>query len=140
MPRPDLSPRLLLAWRRTGYAAGGAVAWIGRRCPEFDRLLETTGLKRGGFVGAANPGGRRYPPGWNRRAAARLAAAIRCLPSIPGEGFRGRWREPHLLIGADARRLAVIARRFRQRGLVLVARGAPARLKLLILPQTAGRT
>ena len=69
------------------------------------------------------------PAGWNRRMQARLAEAARRLPAAGGWGGARRWREAHWLFGADPRRLAVLARRFRQAAFVEVRRGQPARLR-----------
>lgn len=127
--------RLLAAYRRTDYEAGGAVARIGRRSAAVDGLLRRLGAREGAFVTAWNPCSRRMPPGWNARMMARLRAASRRLPSAEGEG-RGRgWSERHLLLAADPRRAAVLARRFRQNAMVAVRVGAPARLVLLRRPE-----
>ena len=71
------------------------------------------------------------PEGWNRRMQAKLAEAVRRLPSVPGHGTAGNWREQHFLVLADIRRVVRIARRFRQLGIVAVRAGQPARLMLL---------
>lgn len=120
--------RLLAAYRRTEYEAAGAVARIGRRGAAVDALLRRLGAREGAFVTAWNPLSRRTPPGRNARMMARLREAARGLPSAEGEG-RGRgWSERHLLLAADPRRAAVLARRFRQNAIVAVRVGAPARL------------
>ncbi|MDN3567041.1 DUF3293 domain-containing protein [Paeniroseomonas aquatica] len=126
-----MSDRLLAAYRRSTYEAAGAVARIGRRSAAVDVLLARLGVRAGGFVTAWNPFSHRRPDGWNARMLQRLATATRRLPSAPGQGGAGRWREAHLLVGADPRRLLVLARRFRQAAIVTVARGQPARLRLL---------
>lgn len=119
------------AYRRTAYEAADAVARIGSRSAAVDALLRRLGARQGGFVTAWNPYSRRMPEGWNARMQARLRAAARRLPAAEGEG-RGRgWRERHLLLAGDPRRLAVLARRFRQNAIVLVRLGAPARLLAL---------
>ncbi len=71
------------------------------------------------------------PAGWNARMMARLRTAARRLPSAEGEGRARGWAERHLLVAADPRRAAVLARRFRQNAIVVVRTGAPARLVLL---------
>jgi hypothetical protein len=106
------------------------VARIGRRSAAVDALLCRLGVREGGFVTAWNPFSHRMPRGWNQRMLARLRQAARRLPMAEGQGCAGRWHETHLLLGADSRRLAVLARRFRQAGFVLVRRGQPARLRL----------
>ncbi len=125
---PEIPARLRRAFLASRYEAAGAVARIGRRSPGVDALLAGMGVRQGGFVGAWNPFGRRMPPGWNHRALARLRAAARRLPQAGGRGGLGRWWEEHLLLGGDPRRLAVLARRFRQAAWVRLRRGGPAAL------------
>ncbi|MBV1799065.1 DUF3293 domain-containing protein [Siccirubricoccus sp. G192] len=126
---------LARAYARTEYEAAGAIARIGRRSPALDRLLRCLGARQGGFVTAWNPCSRRMPRGWNDRMLARLRQAARRLPVAEGWGrSQGRgngWAERHLLVAADPRRVAVLARRFRQNAIVAVRLGGPARLRLL---------
>ncbi|TDH64617.1 DUF3293 domain-containing protein [Dankookia rubra] len=129
-----MSARLHAAYHRSDYEAAGAVARIGRRSGAVDAWLARHGVRQGGFVGAWNPFSRRMPRGWNDRMLARLRAAARRLPQAEGSGGDGPWRERHLLLAGDPRRLAVLARRFRQAAIVTVSRGAPARLMLLRQP------
>jgi hypothetical protein len=125
----SITPRQRAAYLRTAYRAGDrAEARVGRRSATVDRALRELGVKQGGFVTAQNPFSRAMPPGWNARALDRLRGAARLLPAKEGEGVLGSWREHHLLIGADPRRLAVLARRFWQNAIVVVRVGAPARL------------
>jgi uncharacterized protein DUF3293 len=132
-----MNRRLLAAYRGTDYEAAGAVARIGRRDAETDALLKRLGAREGAYVTAWNPWSRRMPPGWNARMMARLREAARRLPSAEGEG-RGRgWSERHLLLAADGRRAAALARRFRQNAMVVARVGAPARL--VALRPTPGR-
>jgi hypothetical protein len=119
------------AYARTAYEAAGAVARIGRRSPALDRLLRRLGARQGGFVTAWNPLSRRMPRGWNDRMLARLRQAARRLPLAEGLGRGQGWAERHLLVAADPRRVAVLARRFRQNAIVVVRLGGPARLRLL---------
>jgi hypothetical protein len=123
--------RMLAAYRRTRYEAAGAVARIGRRDAAVDAVLRRLGARRGAFVTAWNPWSRRMPAGWNARMTARLLAAAKRLPFAEGEGRARGWSERHLLLAADPRRAAVLARRFRQSAVVVVRSGAPARLILL---------
>lgn len=126
-----MSPRLLRDWRATRYEAGGVTVRIGRRSGAADALLRWLGARRGAILGAWNPQGRRRSAGLNHKAQARLAVASRRLPSVEGRGSHRGWSEDHILLAADPRRATVLARRFRQAGLVLLLRGAPARLVLL---------
>jgi hypothetical protein len=121
--------RLERAYRGSGYEAAGAVARIGRRSAAVDALLARLGRRHGGFLGAWNPLSRRMPAGWNAQMQKRLRLAARRLPAAEGWGGDARWREPHCLFGGDPRRLAVLARRFRQAAFVVVRRGQPARLR-----------
>jgi hypothetical protein len=118
-----MTPRLLRAFRATRYEAAGRVVRIGAR-----HDLPLAGPA--GFITAWNPLSRRMPPGWNARMQERLRALA---PAILAEGFgRGRgWAEAHLLVAADPRRIAVLARRFRQHAVVLVAPRRTARLLIL---------
>jgi Protein of unknown function (DUF3293) len=127
-----MRPGLLAAYRRTAYEADGAVARIGSRSAAVDVLLRRLrGARQGAFVTAWNPCSRPMPRGWNERMQARLRQAARRLPRAEGWG-RGRgWAEHSLLLAADPRRAAVLARRFRQNAIVAVRRGRPARLVLL---------
>ncbi|WP_149541243.1 DUF3293 domain-containing protein [Siccirubricoccus phaeus] len=126
-----MSARLRRAYARTTYEAAGARAWVGRRSPEVDALLGRLGGRQGGFITAWNPYSRKMPRGWNDKALARLRQAARRLPMAAGEGGLGRWKERHLFLAADPRRLAVLARRFRQAAIVTLRRGGPARLVVL---------
>jgi hypothetical protein len=128
----SITPRQRAAYLRTAYRAGTrAEARIGRRSSSVGAVLKKLRVRQGGFVTAQNPFSRPMPPGWNERALTRLRAAARRLPMVEGEGVFRRWRERHLLIGGDPRRLAVLARRFLQNAVVVVRIGAPARLKEL---------
>jgi len=118
-----MNPRLLLAYRATRYEAAGRLVRIGRR---HDLPLPGPAA----FLTAWNPLSRRMPGGWNARMQQRLRALA---PAILAEGWgRGRgWAEQHLLAAGDPRRIAVLARRFRQHAIVLVAPRRPARLLLI---------
>jgi len=126
-----MSAQQLAAYRRSRYEAAGAEARIGRRSAAIDALLARLGVRQGGFVTGWNPYSRRMPEGWNRRALARLRQAARRLPMATGQGSDRGWQEDHLLLGGDPRRVTALARRFRQAAIVLVRRGAPARLVML---------
>jgi hypothetical protein len=89
------------------------------------------GARQGVILTAWNPFGRRHPEGWNRRAAARLAQVLRRLPALRADGALRRWSEEGLLLPGDPRRAMLLARRFRQGGVVVLRRGAPARLVVL---------
>jgi hypothetical protein len=132
-----MSARLHAAYHRSAYEAAGAIARIGRRSAAVDALLRRLGARQGGFVTAWNPCSRRIPEGRNARMLERLRAAAHRLPLAEGWGGTPAWRERHLLIAADPRRIAGLARRFRQNAIVTVRSGAPARLVLLRLAPPA---
>ncbi len=132
MSRAGLNPRTLRAFHATAYSAGHAAARIGRRCPALDRVLPPCG---GAFITAWNPGARRAPSACNRRADRALQGWLSRLPHLAGTGQGRGWREEHWLVAADFRRVAVLARRFRQAAIVTLRRGQPARL--LVLPPQA---
>ncbi|WP_439595832.1 DUF3293 domain-containing protein [Falsiroseomonas sp.] len=129
----------LAAFRATGYEAAGITVRIGRRSAGLDALLAARGVRQAGFVTAWNPRSRRMPPGWNRRQQDRLRQAARSRVLAEGFGRAGAWAEHHLLLAGDPRRLAVLARRFRQWAIVVVAAGRPARLvRVLAAPPHSG--
>jgi hypothetical protein len=121
-----MPPRLLRAYQRTCYSAGGVVVRIGRCVP--DVLFTQIGAREAVFVTAWNPRSRRMPLGWNARMQRRLAERLWRFAVIPADGTLGRWHEAHLLIAADLRRMLRVARIFRQLGVVAVRRGQPAQL------------
>ncbi len=112
-------------YRATAYQACSFTVHIGRRA---DALLRTIGAREACFLGADNPRSRRMPPGWNRRARLRLAAALRRVPTSPATGTWRRWSEAHLLAALPKLRARVLARRFRQNAIVVLRHGAPAAL------------
>lgn len=126
-----MTPRLLRAWRATDYVVDAAVVRIGRCSPAMDALLGRTGARTSVFVTAWNPFSRAMPAGWNRRMQRRLEERVRRQVTFPASGSLRRWREAHLLVAADPRRVVRLARLFRQGGVVLVARHQAARLVLL---------
>jgi hypothetical protein len=98
----------------------------------MDALLCRLGARTGAFITAWNPLSRRMPEGWNRRMQRCLAEHLRHNAMLPANGSLRRWHEAHLLVATDPRRLLCLARRFRQRGVVTVARHQEARLVLLV--------
>ena len=126
-----ICPRLLRAYVETRYVAGSAVARVGRRCEAMDALLARLGVRQAIFITAWNPFSRRMPSGWNRRMQQRLAGRLRRFRMMPADGAWRRWHEAHLLVAADPRVILAVARRFRQRAVVVVQRGHAARLLLL---------
>jgi Protein of unknown function (DUF3293) len=123
--------RLLRPYLETDYEAARAIARVGQRSAEIDRLLLAMGVREGAFVTAWNPLSKRRPIGWNERMQARLLEHIRRLPSSAGRGTGRGWSEQHLLVGGDIRRIVVLAGFFRQSAIVVVRRLQPARLFML---------
>jgi len=97
----------------------------------MDQLLATLNVRQGVFLTAWNPGARRHPSGQNHRWDRALRGWLRQLRAEPGVGSTHGWHEAHWLIAADPRRVAVLGRRFRQVGIVVVSRGQAATLRLL---------
>jgi hypothetical protein len=58
----------------------------------------------------------------------RLVQAARRWPVLPASGQWRRWREAHLVILAPRPCAMVLARRFRQHGIVMLRRRQPALL------------
>ncbi len=130
---PDrLSRRLKRMYRQTRYEAGGAVARPGRRSASFDRLLSQYRCRSATFISADNPYSRRMPCGWNRRMLQNLREAARRLHVLPGRGVLGRWQEAHLLVLGDPRRAIILARRFRQNAVVIIACHESVRIVIMI--------
>ena len=119
---------MLRAYRRSDYAAAGAVVRIGRRSAAADALLRSVRARQAAFIAAANPYSRRMPDGVNARRHRMLLQALGRVPYWPGAGSGRGWMEPHVLAVVAPGRAAMLGRRFRQRAIVLVGLGQPARL------------
>jgi len=124
------APHLLRAYRATTYRSGDAAVRIGRHSAAMDALLARHRARTAVFVTAWNPFSRRMPERWNHRMQHRLCAVLRRWPALTAEGAWRGWREAHLLVLADPRPVLRAAWRFRQCAVVLVRRGAVARLVL----------
>jgi peptidoglycan/xylan/chitin deacetylase (PgdA/CDA1 family) len=123
-----ISPRTLLAYRRTTYAAGTVTVRIGRRSAAMDVLLRRHGVRCGVFITAWNPYSRVMPTGWNRRIQAAFGQRLRRMVAVAGRGHWRRWHEEHVLLPGDPRPALRLARLFRQRAVVVVRRGQRAQL------------
>lgn len=115
-------------YRGTLFQAGPVRARVGRRSASADAWLAARGAREGAMLTAWNPMSRRHPEGWNARRQAALRDAVRRLPQCEGWSGANAWWEHNLLLPADARRLVALARRFRQRAILLLRRGQPARI------------
>ena len=127
-PTGAVAAGLLRAYRMTAYRAAGVVVRVGARSAAMDAVLRAWRVRGAVFVGAANPGSRRMPEGWNRRRDAALRGVVRRWPHAPGEGRWRAWREANVLVGCPPAAGLVLARRFRQAAIVVVGRGRPASL------------
>ena len=123
-----LPARMLLAYRKSSYEAGGIEVHIGRRSLAMDRLLSSHGVREAAFITAYNPFSRVMPPGWNRRMQTRLVQVLRRRPILPAQGSWRGWYEAHVLVLGDARWVRRQIRLFRQNGIVIVRSGQPPRL------------
>jgi hypothetical protein len=112
-------------WLASVYRAGEAEGRIGQRSASIDALLAAWRLRRGSFLTAWNPWGKAGGAARNARRAARLAGETRRLPRAAGDCGTDRWQERTLFLGADPRRVAVLARTHRQAAVVHAARGRP---------------
>ncbi len=133
--RARLPASLMRAFARTRYEAGGATVRIGRRSPALDALLRRAGAREAAFVTAWNPFSKPMPRGWNDRMQARLRKALGARVIADGWGSGQAWAERHLLAAGPPRRIASLARRFRQHAIVAVAPGRPARIWLARAPR-----
>ena len=124
----EAHPRLLAAFHASTYHVGPLELRIGARDAAMDRLLRQHGVRAATLIGAWNPRSRLHPPGWNRHADRRLRGHLRHRSWIQATGGAGRWWEEHVLLLGDARVALVLARRFRQRAVVVLRRGQRARL------------
>jgi hypothetical protein len=120
---------MLRAYRLTRYRANGCEIRIGRRAP--NALFAAIDSRTGTLLTAWNPLSRRMADGWNERMQRRLKLRLRRRVVLDAEGSLHDWREEMLLVGGPAAPAIRLARQFRQRAVVTLRRGAPARLALL---------
>nr|WP_294505063.1 DUF3293 domain-containing protein [uncultured Rhodopila sp.] len=123
-----VNPSLCRAYRMTRYTVDGITVRIGRRSAGIDRLLRVYNHREGAFVTAYNPFSRRMPPGWNRRMQTNLVNVLAGRAILPATGCWRRWCESHVVVFGSFRRTLVLARRYRQHGIVIVRLRQPARL------------
>ena len=129
MPLPT---HLAIAYRRARYTVAGISLTVGRRSHALDGLLAGMGARDAVLVTAWNPGSHRMPAGWNARMMAALRHRLGSTPSLPASSAGIAWFEDQLLVVGDRRRLAVLARRFRQAAMVGLKRGQGMRLLPLV--------
>lgn len=127
----EISPRLLRAYRTTDYAVGNVAVRVGDRSAASDRLLSHLRGRIGILITAWNPMSLPMPAARNRRMNHRLEQRLRRYSFVPATGRWRRWSEDHLLVIAPLRCIRRIARLFRQRAVVILTQGQPARLIIL---------
>jgi hypothetical protein len=137
-----MSDELVAAYRGTRYAVldvdGGtlAEARVDQHSPDVDALLAAHGAASGVFITAWNP--RSVPTddevnaGAHTRLATRLAECGLTALAHAGFGQDPRWRAEHgfFVLDLSERDALEIAVEFEQNAVVVVERGAPARLVL----------
>ncbi len=130
--RMSLPQHLASAYRRSRYSVAGLPLTVGRRSGGLDGLLAGMGAREAVLMTAWNPASRRMPPSWNARMMAALRHRLGSTPSLPASGEGCGWAEDQLLVIGDRRRLAVLARLFRQAAMVGLKRGQDVRLLPLV--------
>ena len=129
MPLPT---HLALAYRRSRYSVAGLDLSIGRRSRALDGVLAGMGVREAVLLTAWNPASRRMPRRWNDKMMAVLRCRLGSTPALPASGADRAWSEDCLLVAGDTRRLATLARRFRQAAIVGCKRGQDVRLLPLV--------
>jgi hypothetical protein len=134
-----MRPALLSAYRNTlyqtaGYQTAGITIRVGRRSGATDQLLSSCHAQTAVLVTAYNPLSRVMPPGWNQRMQARLLKEVRRRRVLPATGSLRHWTEAHLLVFGDVGPTQRLARRYRQRAVVIVRLRQPARLVITLPP------
>lgn len=114
---------------------------IGEHSAAADALLARHAAQTAVLLTAWNPGSRRMAEGWNLRMQRALGTCLHGYAIVQAEGTWRTWREAHLLVIGSVPPLIGIARRFRQRAVVVLARRRPALLVPVGPPQAweAGR-
>ncbi len=128
----SLPDHLARAYRRSRYGVAGFALKVGRKSGALDGLLSGMGAREAVLITAWNPKSRRMPPQWNSRMMAALRDLLRSTPALPAWAGEGAWCEDHLLVIGDRRRLAVLARRFRQSAILGLKRGQDVRVVPLV--------
>jgi hypothetical protein len=127
-----LSAHLRHVYGKTRYHVAGLDLAIGRRSGALDGLLAGMGVRDAVLITAWNPRSRRMPRLWNEKMMAALRDRLGSTPALPAHNEWRGWAEQQLLVAGDRRRLAVIARHFRQAALVGLRRGQELRLLPLV--------
>ena len=127
-----LPTHLDTAYRRSRYRVAGLSLEVGRRSAALDGVLTGLGARDAVLITAWNPASRRMPGAWNARMMAALRHRLGTTPSLPASSAGTGWAEDQVLVVGDRRRLAVLARLFRQAAMVGLRRGADVELLPLV--------
>lgn len=122
------TPAMLRAYRQSLYSAGRVVAHVGSVPQGLSLAQRRTTLV---MLGACNPCGRRCAEGSNNRMMDRLRLTLRRFRVVEGAGSLRQWSEAMLMVEIDPRRACVLARRFRQNAIIVIAGGRRTRLIVL---------
>ena len=128
MPPTNLPPHLASAYRASTYSVAGIDLRIGRLSRDLDGLLAGMHTRSAALITAWNPRSRRLPLRINERRMAELRHRLGRSTQLPATGGTRTWKEAHLLVPGDLRRLKVLARLFRQNAIVALASGRAPRL------------
>lgn len=119
--------RLARPFAASRYEAAGLVLRVGGRAG-VAALLARLGSREAALLTAWNPRARPQPEGRNRRAARALDWHLRRIRVLAAESRLRSWREEMRAAALPRPRAVVLARRFRQAAIIVLRRGAPARL------------
>ena len=126
-----LPPKLRAAYLRTVYRVGPTEIRIGKRGYRTDNLVHSMGVRACVLIAAGNPRSRRMPGGWNHRMERQLGQMTRHWHTAVGLGGDANWSEEHVLVAADPRVCFGLARRFRQRAVIVLRQGQAPSLVVL---------
>jgi hypothetical protein len=90
------------------------------------------GVRAAVLITAWNPRGRRLPAACNERRMRLLHAALRRIPTYGASSGEGRWVEAQFLAACPEACASVLARRFGQNAIVILAKAQRPRLRVLV--------
>ncbi len=122
----------LEAYKRVAYRAVGRCWHIGRKAQDLDGVLAGMGVRQAVLMTAWNPRGKRLPAARNERRMRALHASLSRVRTYGASSGDGRWVEAQFLAALPAARASVLARRFGQNAIVLLARARRPRLLVLV--------
>ncbi len=124
----ELPPHLASAYRASTYSVAGIDLRIGRPSRRLDGLLAGMRTRDAALITAWNPRGTRLPVRINERRMAELRHRLGRSTQLPATGGTRTWKEAHLLVPGDLRKLKTLARLFRQNAIVALTSGRAPRL------------